>query len=42
MKPIEDDGVRILREAAEQAAKVHAELTDDDLALVTSSWTDTP
>jgi len=34
MKPTVEDGLRILREAAEQAAQIRIELTDDYLALI--------
>ena len=34
MKPTVEDGLRILREAAEQAAQIRVELTDDYLALI--------
>jgi hypothetical protein len=34
MKSTVEDGLRILREAAEQAAQVRVELTDDYVALI--------
>ena len=34
MKSTVEDGLRILREAAEQAAQIRIELTDDYLALI--------